>query len=387
MRIIRGVTCLFFLLLSLTGCWDRAELEEVGFVIGVAFDPSRDNPKVFDSTFHIAIPSAFGNGHVEGGTSGVQPFFNITSSGSTNFKMIRNINSRRSRSLNFEHLKVIVINEELARQDFITGVLDLYTRDHEMRRKTHVLISNGAAKDVYIDKLPLEDMPGISMDMIDENNQNVLGMIDTREIGMISEKVAANSSYLIPGVYKPQRGDLRLSGAAIINGSTNKMMGWLDEGDVRGYNWVIGEAMNGILEAEGKNGDPFVFEILSQETKLNYKRENGKNVFDVHIKAEGTFAESWMSGLQIDDPKALMEIEKILEAEIKKQSQQIVTKMQEEYYCDIFSFQKLLKRKNYHYWKETKDRWEGENGLFKDTVITIHSDVLISHYMTQEKVS
>ncbi|WP_368505356.1 Ger(x)C family spore germination protein [Alkalihalophilus sp. As8PL] len=375
------------LLLSLTGCWDRAELEEVGFVIGIAFDPNPDNPKTFDTTFHIAVPSAFSGGGPEGDSGEGSPFFNITSTGVTNFNMIRDISKRRSRSLNFEHLKVIVINEELARQAFITGVLDLYTRDHEMRRKTHVLVSKGEAKEVYMDKLPLEDMPAISIEMINENYTKALEMIETRDIGTISEKMTANQSYLISGVNKEHREDMNISGAALMKGEDNKMITWLNEEDIKGYNWVMGEAKNGIVEATVDDKESFIFEILSHATNVNYERQNDQNIFNVLIKTEGTFSESWIPGLEINNLETIKKMEQILSKKIENQATSLIKKMQEEWYCDIFYFGPLIKRKEYQYWKQIKEDWEGEAGIFKEANVQVNVEVKISHYMTQEKTS
>ncbi|MDV2686041.1 Ger(x)C family spore germination protein [Alkalihalophilus lindianensis] len=375
------------LLMSLTGCWDRAELEEVGFVIGLAFDPNHDNPKTFDTTFHVAIPSAFSGGAAEGDSGGNSPFFNITSTGVTNFNMIRDINKRRSRSLNFEHLKVIVINEELARQAFITGVLDLYTRDHEMRRKTHVLVSKGDAKEVYMDKLPLEDMPAISIEMIEDNSPQVLEMIETRDIGTISEKMNANQSYLISGINKEQREDMKISGAALMRSKDNKMITWLSEEDVKGYNWVMGKAENGIVEATAEEGESFVFEVTSHDTKVHYIREDDENLFNVIIKTEGTFSESWIPGLEIDNAETIKKMEQIISEKIENQATTLINKMQEEWFCDVFYFGSLIKRKEYQYWKQIREDWEGEAGLFKEANVEVDVEVKISHYMTQEKTS
>ncbi len=138
---------IFMLIFLLSGCWDLQEVEELGFVIGVAIDPvkeeedknkfgtgkNRANDELFRMTFQIAVPEALKVS--ETGNGREKSYVNLTSPGLTDMKISRNIVSRSSRRVNMEHLQVIIMNHELGRKGLIDHLLDLLLRDHEMRRK------------------------------------------------------------------------------------------------------------------------------------------------------------------------------------------------------------------------------------------------------------
>jgi spore germination protein len=393
--------CLFipFLLLTfiLSGCWDRLEIEDIGFVMAVALDPLEDkeqkeaqeknsnHSQMFTSTYQVAIPGLLGGGDGGGGQAD-KPFFNISTSGMTSFKMRRNIDARRSRQLIFEHLKLIIINQELARQGLLEHLSDFYTRNHEMRRKTQVYISDGDAKALLEDKLPLENMPAQSIDMISENHPKVLQMIKTIMIADVVEGVTGKRSFLIPRIVKHGKEGVKFSGAAIFLGTTNKMIGWLKETDIEGYNWIMGEAEKGVLEVEYEGEYPFIFETKSMSTSIDYQRENDQDSFKIEIIAEGKLGESWLHKIEINDEETLKKLEEAIVRKIIEQANSTIKKMQEEFHADIFGLLVQVKQKDYDYWEKVRMEWDGEKGAFSKADITVSAKVQLRHYMLQERL-
>ncbi|MCT8139513.1 Ger(x)C family spore germination protein [Anaerobacillus sp. CMMVII] len=396
---IRIVLVVIVCLLLLTSCWDRKEIEELGLVLAVAIDPleeeemeqfegqfkreTRKEPEqLFKSTFQIVIPSTI----TEGRQLEEKAFFNISSVGRTNFKIVRNIASRRSRRLNFEHLKVIIINEKLARSGAIGKMVDLYIRDHEMRRRTLMYVSKGKAEDVLEKKLPLEMMPALSMKMIQDNYPAHQGMPVPVEIGELSGAVIGEKSYLIPRITAKEGKDFIIAGAGVFLGKTNELIGWLGEEDLEGYNFMVGEAENAIVEVRFKE-NLFVYELDGMETEINYMRKNETDHFQVRIKTEGTFVENWLEGVEIGDQATIEELEKAIEEEIKFVTEKIVKKMQEEFHADIFKLYTSVKKKNYPYWTKIEDQWDGKDGYFSKAVVEIDVKAKIRHYMTKERLT
>ncbi|MDQ0337901.1 spore germination protein [Caldalkalibacillus uzonensis] len=399
----KGLVVVLLICLVLSGCWDRREIEEIGFVMAVAFDPSRDQERLareaeqetrtpvhehdrrFSATFQVAIPSQLTQS-TEGPRNGLQPFFNITASDLTNFKIGRNLASRRSRIMNYEHLKVILINEELARQGLLEHLIDFYIRDHEMRRRTHILITKGEARSILEDKLPLEDMPALSIEMTDENYTRVLESIEPTEIGDVSARVLGQESYLISRITKGEKGDLKVAGAAVFLGKTNQMVGWLGEEDVKGYNWIMGNAKNGVLETEYEQGHMIVFETDKMSTKVTYERHQEINRFHVEIRAEGSLGESWLHQIEINDEQNIRKLEQSVAKKIEEQASRVLHKMQTEFYTDIFQLGQKIKQNDYAYWKHIKENWDGENGEFRKAEVDITAKVRIRHYMLNERL-
>lgn len=395
----KSIPFLLLLLLFLTGCWDRTEIEEVSFVLAVALDPVEDEDelakqyrqetgkpspkKMFQLTNQVVIPSKIST---EGGATG-SPFFNIRSAGMTNFKINRNFATRRSRAMNYEHLKVIIINETLVREGIIRKLIDFYVRDHQMRTDTLIFVSKGKGSEILAEKLPLEHMTAISIDMISENAERSHQMAPPKQIGELSKDVLSGQSYIVPRITKLEGGEFKLAGAAVFQGQENKMVGWLGEYDVEGYTWVIDEKKNQIVEAFfGPEQQPFVFEIDAAHTKTRYERKDGKNTFHIEIRTEGFFVDNWIEQINLDSQETISQLEQAVEKEINYQVNKVIRKMQEEFHTDIFQFHQKVKQADYAYWQEIKKNWDGADGLFSEADIHVETMVKMRHHMTIEQL-
>ncbi|WP_096435890.1 Ger(x)C family spore germination protein [Alteribacter populi] len=410
-RIVRTLSLLSFTFL-LFGCWDRTEIEEIGFVMGVAFDPveneeqmkaqieqeigeslpNEHHMRLFRASHQIAIPDLLAETGNDGGAGGGQPYHNVVSTNMTNMDAGRRAAAKMSRSFNYEHLKVVVINEELARQGMLVHLIDFYIRDHEMRRRTHVFISADEAKSVLEKPIPLEDVPSLFIERLTENDPRVLQMARNREIGEISERLIGKRSYIIPRITTGKNdGDYVLTGAAVIRGTDNKMIGWLGENDIKGYNWVVGEAENGVLNVKVDREELgeesyIVFETDEMDTVVDYKRKDGQDTFNIEIKAEGMLVESWLHGVSIDDQETLHLLEAEIEDKIEKQAKDVIEKSQQEFHADVFDFIEQVKYKEYDYWEEIRESWGEQDGPFQQAEVTVNATVKLRHYMLQENL-
>ncbi|ARK30182.1 Ger(x)C family spore germination protein [Halalkalibacter krulwichiae] len=400
----KGFLSLVICLFTLTGCWDLVEIEQISFVLASALDPFEDEnvrrtyqsetgrrmPKgMFQMTNQVVIPGQIeGGGEEEGSGSGEGPFFNISSTGMTSFKQNRSFATRRSRPMSYEHLKVILINEQLARQGIIKHVLDFFFRDHEMRRDILVLVSEGNGSEILEEKLPLEMMPALSIEMISMNHARGHNIPPPKTIGELTKNLIGHQSYIIPRILKGEKDGLKIGGAAVFRGKENKMVGWLGEYDVQGYSWVTGIIENEVIEAtyEQDENKVFVYENDYTDVEVNYSNENGQFQFDVLIKAEGFFVENWIEPITLESLETIGKLEKAVEEEIVRQSTKIVEKMQKEFYADIFKFYEEVKIKDYRYWQEIRDHWDGKGGAFSNATININADVKIRHYMPHEEL-
>jgi len=385
------VVLLLCCLVTQAGCWDRREINELGFVLAVGIDEIQNDEekkrsehiKKFSSTWQIAVP---GNMTGSDGGNG-QAFFNVTSSDFTSFKTGRNIAHKNSRKLFYEHLKTIIISENLVRDGMIEHILDFYTRDHEMRRNMRVLISEGLAREIISINVPLEDIPAIFIDSIrGVNSDYSFSILEQRELGEISSLIMGNHSYLLTRITKGDGDEIKVGGAAIFLGDTNEMIDWLGEEEIIGYNLIMGESNNGVLEVPYEEDGLFVFESDRIDTNVDFVRKNGKNSFKIKIKAEGMFGESWIHDEDINDEKMIEKLEDAVEKEIERQARNTMEKMQTEYYADVFNLWREAEINNYTYWKSVKDNWDGEAGEFAKSEVIINAEIEIRHYMINESL-
>lgn len=73
----------------------------------------------------------------------------VSVEGDTVFETVRNFNKFKSKSLFWGHIKYILINEELAREN-ILSVMDFFIRDHELRFDTSVAVVKGLSAEAFI---------------------------------------------------------------------------------------------------------------------------------------------------------------------------------------------------------------------------------------------
>ncbi|WP_041613469.1 hypothetical protein [Paenibacillus sp. JDR-2] len=112
MRTLKGIL-LFIVVFTLSGCWDRMEINDIAFVTGTALDVMEDG-SLF-CTLQVAIPGskegAGGGGKGESGS-----FYVISATGKSGNEIHRALQKKSSRQLFYSHRSVVLISERLARQ-------------------------------------------------------------------------------------------------------------------------------------------------------------------------------------------------------------------------------------------------------------------------------
>ena len=99
----------FSIIMLLTGCWDQVDIEDRGFVAGVAIDKSSEDMNDHDRITlmnQFVVPEKMGG--VEQGAGAEKPFTNLSASGNTLFEIRQEISLLTGRQPYYEHLKIIV---------------------------------------------------------------------------------------------------------------------------------------------------------------------------------------------------------------------------------------------------------------------------------------
>ncbi|RNA68724.1 Ger(x)C family spore germination protein [Alteribacter keqinensis] len=381
------------LLLLLSGCWDRTEIEELGFVISAAVNSVDEESEEFErgtdklaTTYQIAIPGRMAGG-AEETESSEKPFFTIKTTEKTNFSSNRNIPSRRSRRLTFEHLKVLLLDDDLVQQDMLKYTLDFYIRDHAMRRNTEIFVVEGEADEVLYDDRPPDPLTGLALQRIVENDSSNLSMIEKSTISDITNSLLSKSSFVVPRIIERQDTSYWIRGGAIFNGD-GEYGGWLTDEMAVGYNILVGDMKNGIVQTSLDNPEEmFVFETGRMRASVDVQagKENTPVVYNVSLKAEGALVESWIEREDSVTQESFREMEGAIEKYMVSQAEAFIEKVQGELFLDFIGFSEKLRIQEFDLWRQLKDEWEGPEGHFKDVEINISADARIRHFMTKER--
>ncbi|MEH7414974.1 Ger(x)C family spore germination protein [Neobacillus drentensis] len=151
----KGAVCkglLFLVMISLlTGCWDREELEDRSYVIGLGLDKSEHKGKI-KVTMLLANPEV---GSMQGGGgSNEEPREIITFDVNDIIAAKGTANSIVSRNITYEFLKIIVVSEEFAKEkSFVTTITDTQ-KDKEIRMNTYLAVSKENASNYFVENKP-----------------------------------------------------------------------------------------------------------------------------------------------------------------------------------------------------------------------------------------
>ncbi|PYZ98829.1 hypothetical protein CR205_09735 [Alteribacter lacisalsi] len=393
-RITKLVFMLLFALCLLTSCWDRTEIEEIGFVIAAAVTTaeSLEDDSEFDIgndklalTYQVAIPSRMAGGAEEAQED--RPFYTVKTTERSNFGANRNIPSRRSRLMNYEHLKVVLLEDDLIEKDLLKYALDFFIRDHEMRRNTEVFVVDGDSSNILKEDRPPDPLTGLAIMSTAENEIRDLSMLDIKTISDITNALLNNNNFVVPRLTERQGTSYRIRGGGIFSGD-GKFMDWLDDEMTIGYKLLEGNMNNGVVETTLNDEDEklFVFETSRMTRNITVDTSGPVPSFHVNLKAEGPVVESWIEDEDTVRPEFLNKMEDAVEAYMTDHSTKTAVFMQNELYLDIFGLIEELRIQDHSLWKELKDDWDGPEGIFREVDFSISADVKIRHYMTKERV-
>ncbi len=132
-------------ILPLTGCWDRRELEDLGFVLVLGLDQGPSGTLLV--TFAVAKPALLGGGGEKGGGGGNKPYLILPVVAPSVSTAMNVANSAAARRLTLIHTNAVVIGQSLA-ESGLDPYLSEVVRFREMRETAGLFVCRGTARDL-----------------------------------------------------------------------------------------------------------------------------------------------------------------------------------------------------------------------------------------------
>jgi spore germination protein len=394
----RAYTALLMIILSLfiMGCWDRVELEERGFVIGVAIDAVKDQettnleqeeapdkPKGkqrFVVTFQFVIPGALsgekGGMSAKKGESSSEASFNISSEGDAMDTITTALATRTSRTPYFQHLQVVIVSEDVARNQLgFANVTDFFLRDQDMRRSVKILIAKGEARKVLEARPPNEKLPAMYIRSIAENTKKTTRMLPVSRFGDLDEHLLRGESFAIQRIVGHKQ-EVKIAGGAVFQGNTNSFIGFLGEEETEGLNFITGDGKRGTIKFKVQD-NLVVYDIDNMKSKIKAVVNKKNEIqFTITVESEGTVGESFES-LDFLKPNILRGLEIKAEEEIERLMKDTITKVQKDFKKDVFGFGAYLRGNHYDIWKQVRKDWDSGENYFAQSHIQVETKVKI----------
>ena len=228
----------------------------------------------------------------DGGSSGSGEGSNsweITQIGNSFMCMNREMLSRANLSLYYEHLQAIIISDRVARQG-ISNVLDLFTRDPEMRRRVRVYISKGEAKAVLDVKPRVEDYSSIYLAQMPTNATRNSRIVHNTDLGQVIQSIHNDLPFVLP-IAQPTRDEIKISGSAAFKG--DKLIGWVSELETESIKLIRNLYVGGVMTVQSpeKKGAIEVLDVTKVKTKITPIIKNDEITMHIKIEVKGNYAE------------------------------------------------------------------------------------------------
>lgn len=378
MKKLRKVSCIVILIIYiclLTGCWNYKEVEQLAIVSGVAVDKAGED-KVLITTEIVSLQQ-------EQNQSKLKPIY-VQAVGHTFFEAIRSMIAIQGKRMYWSHAKTVIISEELAKEG-IGKYLDFIYRDAEVRDDMWVLLSKErTAMEIFNSKPTFENLVSFEIDDTMRAEESVSQYPAVELYEFIDKLMKKESSMTIPTVMLIENKGQTLSyvtGAAIIH--RDKLVGYLNDADTKSLLWIQNKLRGGIYpikNAEG-TGVNVSLEIYKCNTKIRPDVIDDIPVINVKVLTYVNIGEI-MGYTDFISTEGRNRLEKIAEAQIKKDIEELIEKAQKEYKFDFLDFGEAFRHYMPSVWKSIESEWDE---VFTEIVTNVEVDVRVKASSTKSK--
>lgn len=377
------IILILIMMIPLTGCWNRRELNELAIAVGIAIDKVKKNEYMV--SVQVVDP---GEVTPQKGSSGRAPVTLYRTKADTIFEALRKMTTVAPRKIYLAHLRILVLGESVAKEG-IAKSLELLSRDHEVRSDFYVVLARNTKAERALQFVsPLEKIPAQKLFKSLEVSEKTWAPTHTIQMDeLISGMVSDGKSAVLTGV--KYTGDIK-EGGSITNVESvwskahleyanvavlrkDKLVGWLDEAESKGLSYILGEVRNTVGSTSCPKGGSAVVEVFKAKPKIKVRFKNGKPAIDIHQSLEANVGEV-RCNIDLSKEEGILALEKsvqkqntgVLEAAIKKAK---------SLQSDIFGFGEAIHRASPKAWENLKKDWNQKG--FVELPVTVHDTVKI----------
>ncbi|WP_053376863.1 Ger(x)C family spore germination protein [Paenibacillus sp. FJAT-27812] len=382
-RICKGLFIIGLMIL-VTGCWNRRELNEMSIAVAMGLDEAREG-RVLVSV-QVVNPGEIASKKTSG--SGGTPVTTFRAEGNSIFEALRKLTLKLNRKIYLSHLRMLVIGEELARKG-IAEPIDYLSRDHELRTDFAIVIAKNGKAEAMLDILtPQEKIPASKLYSSLEVGEKAWASTSKVSLDMLINdlendgKNPALTGIIMKG---PHNEGQKLSNLQLTDTKTimvydgfavfrkDKLVGWLNINDSQGYNYIQGKVKSTIIVNSCSGG---VIEVELIRTKTAVKAtltEKGEPKIIVDVHGEGNVGDV-SCDINMLDPTTIPRIERMTEQRIVEIIKGVVDTTQSKYKTDILGFGDTVHRAYPQQWKKWKQDWDS-TFMHLTVQVDVHIDI------------
>ncbi|KRE72923.1 Ger(x)C family spore germination protein [Paenibacillus sp. Soil750] len=370
--------CMGVLIMLLTGCWNRRELNELAVVLVVGID-SADGQ--YEVSVQVAEPSQMSRNRGSDRSS-VSVF---SQKASTIFEAFRKITTKSARKMYLAHIRLVIFDEQTARKG-IKEPLDFLFRDHEVRPDFYMVVTKGtSAKDVVSFITPTEMLPSIGLYKTLKVSEKVWAPTSAVKVTEMMKKLTkigvepvltwgeivgdVRKGKTLENVKQPTRlSEFKYFGVSVFRG--DQLVGWLNESDSKAYNYITNKVSStvGSVKCPQSESD-FVVEVTRSKVKIVPSVHNKEPRIQLDATIEANLGESGCP-VGLNNEAIFLAMEEAAREDLRKILKDGVREAQ-SMGSDIFGFGEAFHRKYPRQWSKWKANW---NQIFKKMPVEIMID-------------
>lgn len=364
---------------TLTGCWDRVEVNDLAIITAAAIDRMEDG--TITISVQLFIPRS-----ITSGETGEDPSQGSTfvreGTGENLAYAVAKLQANVPRKLFWGHCKMYIFGEEQARSG-IRNEIDFLTRHPSPRGNSIMYVSKGEAKDILMLVPPLERYSGEALKKltIDENGMKTTLMdIDK---GLIGDSESLSMPY-IQKLSPVEQSRKSFETIPVIVGTAifkkDKMVGTLNMKETRGLLWLKDKVKGSTISIKPKEeAGNIIMTPTVGNIKYNPQIIDGRWIMNLNINMEGDIVQN-ETNLNLMNENILKKMKSQFEETLKERVAQTVEKIQQEYKADVIGFGKRFHQKYPKEWKKVREKWDEQFAQVKVNV-NVYAKVRRSGYI------
>ena len=373
--------------LLLTGCYDYKEINSIA--IASATEITKENGE-YITTIQAINPQAPNKTTVT-----QAPFVIYSEKGKTLQEAYRKISLKSSRFIYSSHLQLLIINEELAKED-ITEIIDFYIRNPSIRTEFYVAI--GKDKNILKVITPIDEISSASIKESIETNTKYLGSVSKVTFNeFVNMTINPNLEIVLPTIELIEKEEkstgekientedtepknyYKLTGLAFFK--NNKLKGYLTTEESRNYNIITNNIKNTIITYECQKDKYLTTEITSSKSNIDISN----NFINISIKLTGNLNES-LCHYELKKESTIDKIENEINTHLEKELTNNINKMKDKYNIDAYGFLDNIYKHDYKTYKKIKASWYTDT--YKNYKVNVSVDTeLVEKGNSMEKIN
>jgi Ger(x)C family germination protein len=348
----------------LVGCWDKVEIEDRLFVLGIGVDKATPEEKINpNDKLAINFASPIVGALKE---SGGGPAFSTYKTVAEIFTFGMNqLYERMDKKLSFQHTRILLFGEDLLKDETLfREVLDAIARSHDFHRNMYVFTVAGRTDEVFNVKPVYSKLLAPYIAGIAENSDYQSSIYKLPAYDMYNNLTNSDGNTVIP-LIKPAATEVKAAGAGVIK--KYKLVGYIDDKECETLNWLNNKAKGGIIEGEHQ-GLKVPFRYYNFKTTMKLAKVEGNKIYiNYFMESEGG-SEEYIWDQSLLDQKVLYDVENSVETNIQNRSKDLISKFQTVYKVDLIRVGDFLRKYHPEVYKAIEKDYQSyfENNIVVD---------------------